>query len=496
MRKKVILAVAVLLVAAGIWWLAGRVDRAIIALRYGSEQEQLEAMRLLAGKADDIEAFQAVVEWFESAAYRNPSPEIMAEASRAFAGRKPADDGFPAAVVALQVRGLFPETRTWVDDYEQSPAITGALLRYLVTSTPSEWPGVDATLQRELRARPRNPVTLDLAIAAWRQGRLPATVRFIETFDVALTEARVKAAASTPTQGQAEWRLLQCQCGRCTRADVPYIINAARSDAASVPIDRSREPYGASGVSTSRPASSNGRLEAQRAVLVSLGDAAAPALVALYDEPSSTLYSFAVATLAEIDAPALVTRLAPEIRNEGTAALKAVDALQATPADSTVANRLLLEALSSKSEEVSDVALGALRRRLNEQELVDGVLGYVADRDQFTQREVLAYENAIKSAGPKAGDYVADTMTRMLDAAGEPRDLVWIQKVLALHVLRDVGTNGALPLLGRLRRDPGGYVWITTTTTGGETTKSHREVPFRQASDDAIKAITQRFPNS
>jgi hypothetical protein len=125
------------------------------------------------------------------------------------------------------------------------------------------------------------------------------------------------------------------------------------------------------------------------------------------------------------------------------------------------------------------------------------VLGYVADRERFSQREVMAYEDAIKSAGPKAGSYVADTMTRMLTAAGDPRDLVWIQKVLALHVLRDVGANDALPLLARLRRDPGGYVWITTTTTSdGRTSESHRDVPFRQASQDAIDAINQRGPNS
>jgi hypothetical protein len=495
MRKKTILLVGVLVVAAGIWWLAGRVDRAIFALRYGSEQEQLEAMRLLARKADDVEAFQAIVEWFESAAYSNPAPEIMAEASRAFAGREPTDEGFPAAVVALQLRGLFPETRTWVRDYAHAPAITGALLRYLVTSPPPDWPGADANLHRELRARPKNSVTLDLAIAAWRQGRLPATVRFIGSFDAELTEARVKGAASTPAQGEDEWRLLQCQCGRCARTDVPHIINSARADVAVTPIDRSRETDGPSG-STSRAAASNGRLEAHRAALVSLGAAAVPALLALYDDPSAALYSFAVATLVEIDEPALVWRLAPEIQRSGAAAMKAVDALEATPADSVAANRLLLEALSSRSEDVSGVALGALRRRLDEQELVDGVLGYVADRDQFTQREVLAYENAIKSAGPKAGDYVADTMTRTLDAAGDPRDLVWIQKVLALHVLRDVGTHGAFPLLDRLRRDPGGYVWITTTTIDGHTTKSHREVPFRQASDDAIRAITQRFPDS
>jgi hypothetical protein len=431
-------------------------------------------MRLLADHADNPEAFQAVIDWLTSAAHGNPAPELIAEASRAFAGRKPTDVRFPAAVAAFQVRGLFPETRTWVDDYEHAPAITAALLDYLVIPPPSEWPEADVNLQRELRARPKDAATLDLAIAAWRQGRQPATVRFIETFDVALTEARVKASARTPAQGLDEWRLLACQFGQCRSADVEHIINSARADLAAVATPSMRE------------------LDAQRTALVALGGPAVPALVALYDDPSSVMSSFAVATLAEIDERALVSRLAPEIRAADPRALKAVAALQATPHDSRGANRLLMEALSSRSKEVSDPALNALRRRLSEQELVDGVLGYVADRDRFSQREVMAYEDAIKSAGPKAGTYVADTMTRMLDAAGDPRGVVWIQKVLALHVLRDVGTQDALSVLGRLRRDPGGYVWVTTTTTDGRTSESHRDVPFRQASEDAIEAINQR----
>ena len=496
-RKAIVFVAALLLAAAGmgLWRLAGRFDRASFALRYGSGQEQIEAMRLLADHADNPEALQAVVDWFKSEAHGDPAPELMAEASRAFAERKPTDDGFLAAVAALQVRGLFPETRTWVDDYEHAPAITAALLDYLVTSIPSEWQGADANLQRELSARPKDAVTLDLAIDAWRQGRLPATVKFIETFELALTEARVKASASTPAQGLDEWRLFGCQCGRCSSADVAHIINSARSDSAAVPTRLIRaNDAGFRGLPSK--ASSLERLDAQRTALVSLGGRAVPALVALYDDPSSVMSSFAVATLAEIDESAVVSRLAPEIRKVGAPALKAIDALQATPHDSHGANRLLMEALSSKAMEISDAALGALRRRLNEQELVDGVLGYVADRDRFSQREVMAYEDAIKSAGPQAGTYVADTMTRMLDAAGDPRGLVWIQKVLALHVLRDVGTTDALPLLGRLRRDPGGYVWVTTTTKDGRTSESHRDVPFRQASEDAIEAINQRSPDS
>jgi hypothetical protein len=495
--RKSIVFVAVLLVAAGgtgLWWLAGRVDRASFALLYGSEQERVEAMRLLADHADNPEAFQIVVDWFKSEAHGNPVPELMAEASRAFAGRKPTDDGFPAAVAAFQVRGLFPETRTWVDDYEHAPAITAALLAHLVTSIPSGWQGADANLQRELSARPKDAVTLDLAIAVWRQGRLPATVKFIETFDTALTEARVKASASTPAQGLDEWRLLACQYGRCRSADVGHIINSARADSATVPTQL-RRAFDAS-FRLPSPSSSLERLDAQRTALVSLGGPAVPALVALYDDPSSVMSSFAVATLAEIDESAFVSRLAPEVRKVGAPALKAIDALQATPHDSHGANHLLMEALSSKAMEISDAALGALRRRLSEQELVDGVLGYVADRDRFSQREVMAYEDAIKSAGPKAGTYVADTMTRMLDEAGDPRGVVWIQKVLALHVLRDVGTQDALSVLGRLRRDPGGYVWVTTTTTDGRTSESHRDVPFRQASDEAIEAINHRGPNS
>jgi hypothetical protein len=421
----------------------------------------------------------------------------MAEAARAFAERRPTDDGFPAAVATFQIRGLFPETRSWVADYEHAPAITAALLDYLVTSKPSGWEGADTNLQRELSARPKDAVTLDLAIAAWRQGRVPATVRFIETFDVALTEGRVKASASTPAQGLDEWRLLACQCGRCRSADVAHIINSARADSAAVSIKWNDALDAALRRLPTRPSFSLERLHAQRTALVSLGGRAVPGLVELYDDPSSVMSSFAVATLAEIDERAFVARLAPEIGKGGPPALKAIDALQATPRDSHGANRLLMEALSSRAMDVSGVALDALRRRLNEQELVDGVLGYVADRERFSQREVMAYEDAIKSAGPKAGSYVADTMTRMLTAAGDPRDLVWIQKVLALHVLRDVGANDALPLLARLRRDPGGYVWITTTTTSdGRTSESHRDVPFRQASQDAIDAINQRGPNS
>lgn len=55
MRKSVILFVAMLLMAGsvGVWWLIGRVDRAISALRFGGDQAQLEAMRLLAGRTDD-----------------------------------------------------------------------------------------------------------------------------------------------------------------------------------------------------------------------------------------------------------------------------------------------------------------------------------------------------------------------------------------------------------------------------------------------------------
>ena len=485
MRRKALVFVAVLVVAAGIigaQWFAGRVDRAIFTLQYGSAEEQVEAMRLLAGHVDDNEAaFQAVVDWFESAAHRNPAPEVMFEASRVFARRKPEGEGFAAAVATLQVRGLFPETRTWVDDYHHSPAVTAALLRYLVTSVPSEWPGAEANLQRELRDRPKDAVTLDLALAAWRTERRPAAVVFIGTFDAAVTETRVKATAGSATRGLDEWRLLECQRGRCTSADVLHLINTARIDAAA----------------SHNAGQSHRRLEAQQAALGSLGRPAVPALLALYDDRSPELSSFAVATLVEMNEPTILGRLAVEIEKQGRPALNAIGALQTTSPHCHGANRLLLEALSSKSEEISNVALESLRRRLAAQDLVDGVLGYVADRERFSQREVMAYENAIKSAGPNAGSYVADAMTRMLDTAGDPRDLVWIQKVLALHVLRDVGTGEALPLLARLRRDPGGYVWVTTTVTDdGRRDESHREVPFRQASDEAAKAITSRSGNS
>lgn len=329
---------------------------------------------------------------------------MMAEASRAFAERRPADDSFATAVVALQMRGLFPEVRTWVDDYQHAPAVTQALLKYLVTPPPREWPGSQANLQRELRARPRDQTTLDLAIAAWRQGRQPATVNFLHTFDLGLIEATLKVGPISPAQAVSEWRLFACQSGQCTVADVPHLINSARSDAAS-----SRDSY-----------RGPGRLDAHRAALVSLGGPAVPALIALYDDASSALSTLAAAALAEIDEPALVSLLASEIQKAGAPALKALGALHATPAESLGPNRLLMEALSSTDSQISDVALTGLRQRLTEQDLVD-VLGYVADRDRFTVREVVAYEGALKSAGANAGDYVAETMNRMLDAAGDPR---------------------------------------------------------------------------
>jgi hypothetical protein len=502
MRKKLTPFVALLVagaVAAGLWWSGARIDRAIGRVLYGSDEERLESMGLLARHVDNDEAFGAITQWFETVVYGDPSAAIMAEAAKAFSKRKPAASGFSSAVATLQVRGLYPEARAWVDDYAQSAAITEALLQHLGTLQRGSWPGAEENLKRELAARPKTSVTLDLALAHWRKLRLVETARFVDTFNRAAIESRVKAAAATAAEGEAEWRLLDCQLRPCTGADVAHILNSARAEA----LGSNSNSGGASGHAYGMAAENDSLLptrpeplHAHKRALLSIGRAAVPGLLTLYADDSRTLWWFAASALVLLDEHALLSRLERDIAQNEDSALKALTALDATPADSERANRLFLEALSSKTADISARALDSLRTRLSDQELVDGVLGYVADRDRFSQGEVLAYENAIKRTGPKAGDYVGNTMTWMLDAAGDPRRVVWIQKVIAIHVLRDVGTPSEVAVLNRLRRDPGGYIWITTTITDGRRQESHRDVPFQVASDEAIEAITRRSGDS
>lgn len=506
-----ILCVATLLLA-GWWRVATRVERATWALDFGEIDEQRNGLSVLVDNVDNDEAFLAIVDWVIRHAHGDLSPEMVPEISRGFARRMPPIDvraGFVDAVTLLQIRGRHPETRRWIHDYKNEPAVTSALFSHLEKLTQPEyqqWPGAQDRLARELAARPRTAVSVDLALQRWLTTRAPEVLAFLQTFEPSLVKSRVRAAAATPDDGEDEYRLMACQVERCSGADVPPIIRAARSEATRL-LSGSAADQSANGEEDSLEVLADGpekawrrvsdigaRLGAHRRALVSIGEAAAGTVLSLYYEPSRAMWSFAVLTLAELDRPTLVSQLQADLKRDTRSAAKAVLSLQALPEGERLAHDPLLDALSSRDSRIAGFALASVRQRLKGQALVDGLLLHVADREEFSEDDVALYETALKESGPKAGADVARTMNRLLDSAGGPEHLPWIQKAIAIDVLRDVGTAAELPVLARLRKDPGSYVTIKSEVDP-ETEKTkevEREVSFTDASDAAAAAIRRR----
>ena len=111
-------------------------------------------------------------------------------------------------------------------------------------------------------------------------------------------------------------------------------------------------------------------------------------------------------------------------------------------------------------------------------------------------REVAVYEDTLKEFGVPASTAITRNLEKLLvQAGGDPADVFWIHKVIALRCLAHVGDASARVTIARFATDPGSYVHVdkrTDSRTKKVLETKETTVPFRELCEKALAGIADR----
>ena len=159
------------------------------------------------------------------------------------------------------------------------------------------------------------------------------------------------------------------------------------------------------------------------------------------------------------------------------------------PVDDDKASPVLFRALTAYSARVNQAAAKCLVRRLEPNDYADQFFAYLATRSRYSMKEIDMYSSSLADHCKHQPDTVAAALQSQLDKAhNDPRQVSWVKKVIAIDVLRDIGTKAEIPVLKRLVSDTSSFV-LTTTTWGDALTPPRVSRQTIKISERAAKAI-------
>jgi hypothetical protein len=542
--KKACLGLFVIALLAGAggggWWYATRLPRALAQAGAaftkggGPVSDDEPAIELVLAHAGDPRVTDLFVRVVEADQY-GPDDRLVTAVKTAFDAHPPEmTDELRRAIVLCHVRQYdkapTPCGPAWLPGWDRDPKVSALLEEVLgeIRKDRGQWPtAASAVIARTLAARP--PVqTVEQALALCAGYGIDGEAVFVDLAKrldrSVLDQALTRAAADPDERVRDDARALACELGLGQPDDVASVLRVAA---------RSAEDYLTrfnAYDSTKRAPDDDGRclsvveggpaaqwqaftyvsnlLEGPRRALVALGPKATPALVELLEtSPSRWRWTLAARALAEGDPPAFFAWVERQFLTFGRAAeaddaaservARALVAVSHLPPGDPRADGCCLRAFSSVEGKVRLFALAGIEERIPAERRCDAVFDYLARREEFDVPEVQCYQDMLVKIGEDLPAHVVATLERLLAAAqGDPEQVRWIQKVLALRLLAKVGDRRALPILAKYRADTGGYQWITETTVEGKPPeRTTQEIPFAQAVAETVAAIEERCPS-
>lgn len=504
-------------------------NRAIARLDETSESYKFSylGLKLLQARDDSPTVVEGFARWLERHADDPSRDRIVFEAAaKSFKKRKPEQTDAFVRAAALTFPGD-QEAAGWVTNWDD-PKVTAMLEDQLVRFGERKrvlltYGTMQLIKELERRKVPHSPAYLDGLLRAYATNH---DKKFVALFraesDEALSALLTRAKDSPKAEVREAAVLLSSELGR-SKPDAATVLATFETCAV-----QQRRQYGlfspmyglhfraqdllegpkkspkAIWETISEPVRGCGP---QLRALLALGKTAVPSVTPLYSSNMLMEWSLAVSVLAQHDPEwmaqqvekSILELLAAEAKKSASKELaervaKGLVALSSAPANPRV-ERCYLLAFAAQDWRAHYLALAGLQERLPPEPLVAAVLLFVSDKDSFNRAEIDHYKEVMTKLGPPASPALVKSLQGLLAAArGNPAEVRWVQKVIAIDALKEIGEEGALDILNRYAADPSSYQSITGlwSEKKGTERSTKRTVPFRDLCDSAIEAIKKR----
>lgn len=115
--------------------------------------------------------------------------------------------------------------------------------------------------------------------------------------------------------------------------------------------------------------------------------------------------------------------------------------------------------LAMPSDSVQEACLQYLKTNLTPEQYIAAFFEYFSVRDRYWASQIDQYVRVLSTEGQDAAPYFSNALKKALsEAGGSPARVPWVHKLVAMRVLKQIGTKEELPTVHSFYPDPTGFV--------------------------------------